>query len=132
MGDYASASDAMEAWLSSANAAAAVGAALKSAMAREGGGSNGRNLSFDHLVAVCGAAVEQLPTELAALIPVPDEAFVTKCIEKTLPDVLKSGIRDEEALTVAVQAVLMNLAASVDVMCAALTAQERREAEGES
>ena len=56
--DFASAAEAMEAWLGSSNAVAAIRAALNTALAREGGGSHGRNLSFDHLVMVCAAAVE--------------------------------------------------------------------------
>jgi hypothetical protein len=111
-----SAVEAMELWLSSSDASVATDAALQAALLAEGGGSHGRNYSFETLVAVCGVMCETLPPELSEIIPAPDDAFVARTIQQTFPDVNKSGIRDQEAMTSAIQAVLVSLAAAVDVL----------------
>ena len=121
-----SAAEGMELWLASTDAVGAIEAALQAALQAEGGGSHGRNYSFGTLVAVCTVMVELLPPELSGVIPVPNEAFVARTIQQTFPEVNKSGIRDSEAMTLAIQAVLVSLAASVDVFHAAAAAKEAK------
>lgn len=111
---------AVEEWLSSPDSTAAVRSAFGDAMASEGGGSHGRNISFDVLVEVCTAAVARLPAGLAEVLPAPDAKFVRRAVTATLPDVDRAGIRDEETLATAVQVVLLNLAAAVDLLNAAV------------
>ena len=96
-------------------------------MSAEGGGSHGRNLSFDQLVAVCQLVVERLPQPLDQIIPPPDAKFVGRAVASTLPDVVHSGLRDSETLTMAVQAVFVMLASSVVILNEAMAAKEARE-----
>jgi hypothetical protein len=125
--EWTTCSAAMEEWLSSASATDAFEEALEASMSAEGGGSHGRNLSFDQLVAVCQLVVERLPQPLDQIIPPPDAKFVGRAVASTLPDVVHSGLRDSETLTMAVQAVFVMLASSVDILNEAMAAKEARE-----
>jgi hypothetical protein len=118
--------ETMENWLSSSDAADAMRAAIADALEREGGGSHGRNLSVETLVAVSVAAVKRLPSELSSIIPEPDAKFVRRAVAQTLPDLDRTGVRDAETLTTAVQVVLLNLATSVDLLDAAIADREAR------
>jgi hypothetical protein len=118
-----SAVEGMELWLSSSDAAVATENALGAALQAEGGGSHGRNFSSETLVAVCTIIVELLPPELAEVIPAPDDTFVARTIQQTFPDARKSGIRDPES---AIQAVLISLAAAVDLLHASAAAEESK------
>ena len=63
--------------------------------ARGGGGSNDRNISAQVLRETCLEVHASLPSPLDE-IPDPDAAFVEKAVATVLPDVSRSGVRDEE------------------------------------
>ena len=114
----------LEQWLSLPEANVALEAALRRVMALEGGGSHGRNISFKMLVAVCQRAVEDLPEPLCVVLPEPDEKFVRHAVERALPEVDQAGVQDTEELFVAVQTVLIMLAAATDLLHAAIASRE--------
>ena len=106
----------MEAWLSSSDADAAVKKALCSVYASEGGGSHGRNITLEFVEKACVAIMALLPSELQGHLPDPDASFVRGALAQVFPEALQGGLRDEEAFSTAVQVVLLQLAASADML----------------
>ena len=113
---------AMEAWLSTSEFDTALSSCLTKA--QHGGGSHGRNISGDVLLATCVGVVGELPGGLAQLPP-PDEQFVQVALASTLPDIARAGVRDEATLSTSVQAVLLQLAAATDKLADMVVAEQQ-------
>ena len=82
----------------------------------EGQGSHGRNLCIPFACVTCAALHSELPQELAEVLPKPDQQFCETAIAKLFPGASREGIKDEGELRDAVQAVYLQLAATVDLL----------------
>jgi len=105
---------AMEAYLSTTTFAECLQKAY--CAARGGGGSNDRNISAQVLRETCLEVHASLPSPLDE-IPDPDAAFVEKAVATVLPDVSRSGVRDEEGT----HSSLTHACAQTHTSCAIMT-----------
>ena len=108
--------ETVEHYFSMAEGEGAVATAVQRAVAGEGQGSNGRNFSVSVACAACVALHAELPRELAEVMPEPDQEFIETAIAKLFPTARREGIKDEGELGDAVQAVYLQLAATVDML----------------
>merc|ERR1712086_14404 len=83
--------------------------------AQRGQGSHGRHISMDVVLATCQSVHQELPSGLRESFPIPDREFVETSLQQVLPQIVRDGI-DENDVPTAVQVVLLQMAAAVELM----------------
>ena len=123
------ATEAMEDYLASASFSDALDTAYKEAKNKYG--STDSNVPAVVLHRTCSRVLASgLPAPLHEL-PAPDNEFIERALASVLPKLADSGVRSLDELEMAVQTVLLNLAAATDRL-AAIDAEDIQDKDSDS